>query len=144
MVKYNEGEELILSGDAARIAYEKQQDAMESDDREGLVREYLDKKLPENWREMDLPARRMFLSGDEFGSATGTVVRDRVCTMELWAECFGKEASSMKKTDAYELNAIMSKIEGWKRYEGNKTGRVRFPIYGTQYAYERVVSEEEA
>lgn len=144
LVKYNEGEELILSGDAAKIAYVKQQDAMESDDREGLVREYLDKPLPENWRELDLPARRMYLSGDDFGTAEGSVIRDKVCTLELWAECFGKDPSSMKKTEAYELNAIMSKIEGWKKFDGNKSGRVRFPIYGTQYAYCRVVNEDEA
>jgi hypothetical protein len=88
---------------------------------------------------MDLPERRIFLSGDEFNKKEGTVVRERVCTLELWAECFGKDPGSFRKSDAYELNAIMSRIEGWKRYDGNKTGRVRFPIYGPQYAYQRCV-----
>jgi predicted P-loop ATPase len=138
--RYNEGEELVLTGDAAGEAYEKQQDAMENDDREGLVREYLDKLLPSNWKDMDLSERRMFLSGDEFSGSDGSIKRDRVCTLELWSECFGKDPASMKKTDAYELNAIMSKIEEWEKYKGNKSGRVRFPIYGPQYAYERVVS----
>ena len=88
---------------------------------------------------MDLHDRRVFLSGDEFGASelTGTVVRDRVCTLELWAECFGKEPSSLKKMDSYELNAIMASIEGWKKFEGNKSGKVKFPIYGTQYAFVR-------
>ena len=63
----------------------------------------------------------------------------RVCTLELWAECFCKDPGSFRKSDAYELNAIMSRIEGWKRYDGNKTGRVRFPLYGPQYAYQRCV-----
>ena len=139
MVRYNEGEDLLLTGDAADQAMERQQDAMEADDREGLVREYLEKKLPENWRDMDLSERRIFLSGDEFNKQEGTVVRERVCTLELWAECFCKDPGSFRKSDAYELNAIMSRIEGWKRYEGNKTGRVRFPLYGPQYAYQRCV-----
>lgn len=138
---YNEGEELILTGDAAVEAYTRQQDAMEADDREGLIREYLDKPLPENWKDMDLGARRVFLSGEEFGAAKGTVIRDRVCTIEVWAECFGKDPASMKKSDAYELNGIMRKIEGWEKYSESKSGRLRFPIYGPQYAYVRVQSE---
>lgn len=137
--RYNEGEELILTGKAVELAYGEQQDAMENDDREGLVREYLAKLLPDTWKDMDLHDRRVFLSGDEFGASelTGTVVRDRVCTLELWAECFGKEPSSLKKMDSYELNAIMASIEGWKKFEGNKSGKVKFPIYGTQYAFVR-------
>lgn len=134
---YNAGEELILKGKEADFAYESQREAMENDDREGLVREYLDKLLPENWKDMDLSQRRMFLAGDEFGSSTGTVKRDKVCTLELWAECFGKDPASMKKPDSFELNGIMNKIEGWKKYDGNKSGRVRFPIYGPQYAYQK-------
>ena len=139
--KYNKGEELILSGEAADIATKQQQDAMENDDREGLIREFLDRLLPEGWRDMDLPARRVFLSDDEFGGSKGSVVRDKVCTLEIWAECFNKDPASLRKSDAYELNAIMSRIEGWKKYDGNKTGRVRFPIYGPQNAYMRDTNE---
>ena len=137
LLRYNDGEELILTGEAAKIALARQNDSIESDDREGLVREYLDRLLPENWRDMDLPARRSFLNGEEFSKGEGTVLRDKVCTLELWAECFGRDPASLKKADSYELNTIMSKIEGWKKYEGNKSGRVKFPIYGSQNAYQR-------
>jgi predicted P-loop ATPase len=41
---YNAGEELILKGAEAEVAVEKQQEALENDDREGLVREFLDKR----------------------------------------------------------------------------------------------------
>lgn len=138
--KYKVGEQLLLTGAEAELAYSQQQDAMENDDREGLVRDYLAKMLPDHWRTMDLSERRAFLSGNEFGQSgiIGTVKRDKVCTMEIWCECFSKDASNMKKADAYELNAIMSKIEGWTKYEGNKSGRVKFPIYGSQNAYSYV------
>lgn len=38
-VKYAEGEELFLTGDVATAAYAEQRNAMENDDREGLVLE---------------------------------------------------------------------------------------------------------
>ena len=37
IVKYRDGEDLFLKGDVAALAYEAQQVAMESDDREGVV-----------------------------------------------------------------------------------------------------------
>lgn len=142
IVKYRAGEELFLSGDDAARAFREQSEAMESDDREGLVRDYLDTLLPENWRDMDLYERRNFLSGGDFGSSlAGTVSRERVCTMEIWCECFGREAGSIKKADAYELNGIMAKIEGWQRYDGNKSSRIKFSIYGVQNGYVRTAGE---
>lgn len=139
---YKTGEELLLEGDAARIAISEQADAMETDDREGLVRNYLEKLLPEDWRDLDLYERRNFLNNKDFGSPQiGTVQRERVCTMEIWCECFGKEASSMKKSDAYELNSIMSRIEGWKKYDGNKHSKFKFPIYGVQTGYVKMVDK---
>ena len=142
IVKYRAGEELFLTGLEAQMAYAEQADAMEADDREGLVRDYLEKLLPENWRDMDLYERRSFLGGGEFtSSVTGTVRRERVCTMEIWCECFGKEAVNLKRLDAYELNSIMAKIEGWKRYDENKRGNFKFPIYGSQRGYVRAVEK---
>jgi len=139
---YKTGEELLLEGDAARIAISEQADAMETDDREGLVRNYLEKLLPEDWRDLDLYERRNFLNNKDFGNPqSGTVQRERVCTMEIWCECFGKEASSMKKSDAYELNSIMSRIEGWKKYDGNKHSKFKFPIYGVQTGYVKMVDK---
>ena len=46
---YKQGEELYLKGEVLEIASKEQSEAMESDDREGLVREYLNKLLPNNW-----------------------------------------------------------------------------------------------
>lgn len=82
---YNTGEELILKGEEAVLALERQQDALENDDREGLVREYLNKLLPTDWTTMSLSQRRTFLAGDEFDQAgkTGSVRRERVCNVEI-------------------------------------------------------------
>ena len=44
--RYHNGEELYLKGRVAADAYVMQQDAMESDDREGVIAEYLETLLP--------------------------------------------------------------------------------------------------
>lgn len=136
---YKQGEELYLKGEVLEIASKEQSEAMEGDDREGLVREYLNKLLPNNWSSMNLYERRKFLNGDDLvGGQVGTEKRKAVCSMEIWCECFGKDASSLKKSDSYEITAIMSKIEGWELYSGNKTNTMRFPIYNKQRAFVRV------
>ena len=37
----------------------------------------------------------------------------------------------------------MTKIEGWKSYDKNKTGMLRFPIYNKQRAFVRVEDYQE-
>ncbi|MDO4301931.1 MAG: virulence-associated E family protein [Clostridia bacterium] len=140
IVKYNNGEKLYLEGELVLEAINKQQEAMESDDREGIIREYLNTLLPEDWGKMDIYERRSFLGQSEFDGSKkrGTVVRDKFCLMEIWVELFGKDRSTLKRTDAYELESIINKMGGWKRYEGTKTGKVRLPIYGVQRVFERV------
>ena len=40
---------------------------MEVDERVGMVEEYLNTRLPDDWADMDLFQRRNFLQGSEFG-----------------------------------------------------------------------------
>lgn len=129
---YNKGETLMLEGKAEEIAKEMQIDALESDEREGMVREYLEKLLPDNWDILDIYERRSFIRGDEF-IKPGTIKRDKVCTMEIWCELFGRDPSSMRKADSYEINAILRKIEGWEKCDK----MITIPIYGKQRVYVR-------
>ena len=67
----NAGEKLYLDANLDIYAKEEQREAMESDEREGLVREYLEKLLPEKWADMTLYERRNYLNGEsEFGRDT--------------------------------------------------------------------------
>lgn len=136
---YKNNESLYLEGDEAVQAVYEQDDAMESDEREGLVRKYLDRLLPENWEDMSLYERRNFLNDNDFGNSekTGSIKRDLVCNMEIWCECFLKDASSLRSIDSYQIAAIMKKIDSWQRYKGNKKGVLKIPIYGEQRLYER-------
>lgn len=137
---YRGGEELFLKGKEAEEAYKMQQDAMESDDREGIVAEYLERLLPDNWNGMDIYQRRSFLGGGEFDTqdVTGSIKRKKVCVMEIWCECFGKERQNIKKADSYEIEGILNKIGGWKRYDANSTGKTKVPLYGVQKTFVRI------
>ena len=139
LVLYAKGEKLYLEGSDVELATNEQADAMESDEREGLVRTYLDTLLPDDWNAMSLYERRNYLNGSEFGgeSRVGTVERTLVCNMEIWCECFGRDASAMKPADSYAIAGIMKKINGWNKYQGNKNGTSNFPIYGRQRCYEK-------
>ena len=132
LVYVRQGEKLYLSPEMDALAKDEQREAMESDEREGLVREYLDTLLPERWAEMDLFERRNFLTGSDFGGLQekGTVKRTSVSNMEIWCECFGKERANLRRTDSNELTGILARL-GWKREES----KVRIPLYGPQYVF---------
>ena len=141
LAKYRGGEQLILTGEVEQIAYDEQRDAMELDDREGIINDYLETLLPENWDSMDLYERESFLAGQsEFGTEmpVGKVKREKVCVLEIWCECLGKDQSNLKRLDSYEIIGILKRIGGWESYTGNKQGQTRFSIYGNQKTYSRV------
>ena len=132
--KYEGGESLYLDERLTQIAADEQSEAMEADEREALVREYLDKLLPEKWSSMNLYERRNFLNGGEFGTQeVGTVKRTRVCIMEIWCECFGKEQANLKRSDGNEIRAIMARIKDWKK----QSSKSRFSMYGILQGYVR-------
>jgi predicted P-loop ATPase len=134
--RYAQGERLYLEDDSIlKYAVLEQREAMETDEREGIVGDYLAKPLPSNWEDMDLFARRNFLDGEELTGQKriGLKARRRVCTMEIWCECFGRERSQLSKRDSGEIAAIMARIPGWEKM----TGKQRFGVYGIVGGYER-------
>lgn len=130
---WKSGEKLYLEGDLLEAAEEVQQSAMEVDERVGMVEEYLNTKLPEDWAEMDLFQRRTYLQGNEFGmpERKATVTRTEVSNAEIWCECFGKSLQELKPTDSYSIAALMAQISNWVRTTTIK----RQPIYGRQRLY---------
>lgn len=133
LVYVKAGEKLYLDSNMEEQAKNEQREAMESDEREGLVRDYLDTLLPEDWSKMDIFERRNFLDGSEFGESKrkGIYRRESVSNIEIWCECFSKDRTVLKRTDSNEISAIMAHIGGW-------TGLIkkeRIPNYGSQWLY---------
>lgn len=131
---WKSGEKLYLEGGILEEAEKEQKAALEADERVGMIEEYLNARLPDDWNDMDLFARRNYLSGNEFGSPerTGNIVRTEVSNAEIWCECFGKSLQELKPSDSYGIAAMMAQMPGWERTQIIK----RQPIYGRQRLYQ--------
>jgi len=128
------GEKLYLDDDLEEYAQGEQREAMERDDREGLVREYLDQLLPENWNDMELADRRSFLQDPDCPTnPKGVNKRTTVSNIEIWCECFCKYKEDIKPSDSYAISAIMSRFDDWEKPREPK----KLPIYGRQRFYKR-------
>lgn len=132
---WKSGEKLYLEGDLLEVAEEAQQSAMEVDERLGMVEEYLNTRLPDDWADMDLFQRRNFLHGSEFGMPEhkGAVMRTEVSNAEIWCECYGKPLQELKPTNSYSIAALMAQLPNWERTTSIK----RQPIYGRQRLYKK-------
>jgi hypothetical protein len=133
---YRKGEKLYLPRELEAAAREVQETYEEENPRAGIVADYLDRLLPEDWEEKDLYSRRQWLESD----AVGTVPRTHVCTMELWAEALGNSPDKFDRYASKELRDIMTKLPEWRR-----SGNVRMVIkpYGQQRYFERSVDGRE-
>lgn len=131
---WKSGEKLYLEGDLLEAAEAAQQSAMEVDERVGMVEEYLNTRLPNDWADMDLFQRRNFLQGSEFGMPDhkGVALRTEASNAEIWCECFGKTLQELKPSDSYNIATLMAQIPGWQRTTSIK----RQPIYGRQRLYQ--------
>jgi putative DNA primase/helicase len=127
---YNKGEKLYLSKEIEDQARFNQELHSEKDERLGMIMEYLDRLLPENWESMDLYDRRTWLDSVE---NSGTVIRDYVCTAEVWCECLGKNKEDMTRYNTREVNDLLRSLTGWSA----KVSTLKFNIYGKQKYYER-------
>lgn len=138
--RFRAGESLYL--DDKKLADEailQQMAVRRESEKVGMIGLYLDRLLPEGWENWDLPQRRSWLAGYDMADELieGTVKRDRVCVMEIWAECFGGDPGKIKRIEADEIHDIMMELPGWERYE-KAGGKLRFgKIYGVQRGYVR-------
>ena len=131
---WESGEKLYLDIDMIPAAEQAQRDAMEMDERQGMVEEYLDALLPDDWDKQDIYSRREhFLASAKPLRGEPSVRRDTVCNAEIWCECFGRNLSDLKPADSYAIAALMTRIGGWVRTKETK----RLSQYGRQRLYRR-------
>lgn len=127
-------EDLYLPSELETYAKQEQNLAMEQDEREGLVAEYLDTLLPERWDEMDgFERRNYFRDRDDPTLPKGVVLRETVSNMEIWCECLGRPKEELRPADSYAITSLMMRMPQWEK----TNERPRLKIYGQQRIYRR-------
>lgn len=110
------GESLELDH-LARMEAERQQAAhMESDSRDGIIQEWLETPIEDEW-----------------ATEPPEQLRQRVCAAQIWAECLHNR-NAIRPWEAKEICDIMRRMPGWREL----SGRIRVPGYGKQTTFERI------
>lgn len=135
VVLYKAGEKLYLEGAELEEAFKQQEEHSEESAKTGLILEYLDTFLPDNWYDLDMYERRNFINGGEFTDTyEATMLRTKVSVIEIWCELFNGEPKQLTPLQSREINDILRALPGWERAKSV----LRFGAdYGTQRAYVR-------
>ena len=121
---YIQGARTYLSDSAEEMAKITQESKRETDPREGVI---------EAWLETDAEKDRYESPNGAFGSE-GKEVRDRVCVIEIWQDCF-MEKGNPRPAELKQIRRILDKNSNWIRVDS-----IRFGIrFGRQRGWKKVV-----
>lgn len=128
---YRDGYRIWLNDEESELARFEREPFTEEDSHAGIIKEYLDTLVPENWWTMSKMARIAYIQNrDPEFDPEGTMPIDRVCTHQLWEEAFGQRIAPSKVT-LRELSEALKRL-GWIGI-----GTTRIPGYGPQATFVR-------
>lgn len=133
--RYAIGEKLYLDEAMEQEAKKIQEQHTEESPLAGMIREFIEKEIPENWPEMSIGDRQDFIRGDSFEYHGELVKRDRVCALEIWVELLQGDVKKLTRATAIEINDVLRKTEGWYQPKSY----IRFVLYGKQRGFRRKV-----
>ena len=128
---YLNKEPLYFNAEESLIATAEQDKHAETDERKGLIEEYLNRLYPNNWDSLDISDRRAWLEGPL--SQKGVIPKDFVCIAEIWCECLGKDKNDMSRYNTREINDLLKALSDWEFVPSTKN----FALYGKQKYYRR-------
>lgn len=135
LVCWRLGEALYLeSAEVAAMAKTAQEEHALHSAKEGIIREFLEKEIPDNWDKLDLATRKNYWNGTFKPVECEYRKRDRVCAVEIWCEALNGDMRYFRRQDAAEINGILSHLEGWEK--SKKALRAGTP-YGVQKGFIR-------
>ena len=139
-VYWSEGEPLVLEGALEEEALRIQLSHTEGGELVGLIEEYLEMELPEDWESKDIYDRREYIRNYGDDDYCGSVQRERVCALEIWCEVMEGDRKNLQNAKAREIIDILQSIKGWSPYS-KSVGKMRFgKMYGVQRAFVRDTS----
>lgn len=134
---WSEGEPLDLDDELKKEAIRAQLSHTEGGELVGLVEEYLEMLLPEDWESKDIYDRREYIRNYGDDDHCGSVQRERVCALEIWCEVMEGDRKNLQNAKAREIIDILQSIKGWSPYSKG-VGKMRFgKMYGVQRAFVR-------
>lgn len=131
---FDQGEKLYMDSRMEAQASEAQSMHTESDERSGMIENYLNLLLPKGWDKMSMIERRSYLSGFNPEDEEGVEERTHVCVAEIWVEVFGKPVGEMNTANTKYIHQIMYNMTGWKKMDTLRN----YGPYGRQRGYEKV------
>ena len=130
---------LRLSDAEEEVAKEVRGEATEEQPLVGLIQNYLETLVPENWERMSVDDRIKWLRSSEQGLVKpGTHRIDRVCSLEIWRVLLENKDAKISRRDSLEIADALRKIPGW---ESSGAKRASFPHFGQQRFFSRVEEE---
>lgn len=136
VVRYKAHEPLFLEDKLEQEAQQIQEKYTYRSPKEGLIVNYLEKKLPKDWNSMKCFERINWMESGYEGSEE----RKRICALELWCEVFNGSKTGMSNAEARELNGILERLPNWSKLPNP----VRInDEYGRQRAYEKLTTRSE-
>ena len=132
VMRWRLGENLFLTGELEEQAKAEQESHREVSSKEGIIMDFVEKPVPEDWKKWSLDKRRMFLNGTVEGNVT-LAPRDRICALEIWCEAFGGQPKDLRYQEAAEINEILRTLPGWDKAPGG----LRFGYCGYQRGFVR-------
>lgn len=124
---------LCLSKEVQAEAQEWQLQALESDDREGFLQNYLEMPLPSNWSRLSVPEQRSYVTNFKEGSdQNGSAARTEVTISEIWQVCFQEKESNREKRQSQQIAAML------KRLHWETDGKREKTQYGWQRVYRKI------
>ncbi len=140
VVRWKAGEKLwITDEEEQRLWQEAVDQHTVQDDLEGLVLDFLDKPLPDNWSDLSPESRRDWINGDLPGVSLGTVPRMQVSLTEIKMEMLGEDRRKSGGNDLItrRLANILNNTRGWKK----QPKKSFLPGYGAQWVYARTATD---
>jgi predicted P-loop ATPase len=132
VMRWRLGESLILTGDLEKEAMAEQESHREVSSKEGIILDFVDRPVPEDWQKWPLDKRRLFLNGTVEGNVK-LVPRDRICALEIWCEAFGGQPKDFRYSESAEINDILRAMPGWEKTSNG----LRFGYCGYQRGFLR-------
>lgn len=132
---YKSGAKWYLTDEEEDLARAVQEEHTEVSGKLGIVQEFVERQVPEDWDDRSIEERRAYWSdwGGEVQDAEALVPRSKVCALEVWCELFDGDPKTYDTLKAREITNLLNKLPGWERKSMVRPGEA----YGRQRGYVR-------